>query len=153
MCCRIYIYGHLRLGLSRPPGGDYNPIVFAMQFGLIRVVRPCQALRLQTNRRLIVVVDETGMAGGRGWAGPQLGPEWLAGKAPFPFLAYQASPIIFFMSGTDMTFDEGLLGIGGGTDFSFDAVWFLLLALPCAFFLAASRFIVPCQSCVSAGCC
>jgi len=48
MC--TYIYGHLQLGLSRPPGGDYNPIVFAMQFGLIRVVRPCQALRLHTNR-------------------------------------------------------------------------------------------------------
>ena len=128
----IYIYGHLRLGLSRPPGGDYNPIVFAMQFGLIRVVRPCQALRLQTNRCLIVVVGETGMAGGRGWAGPQLGPEWLAGKAPFPFRAL----------GTSCRLSEWAMGHG-----------FLLLALPCAFFLAASRFIVPCQSCVSAGCC
>ena len=39
----------------------------------------------------------------------------------------QASPIIFFISGTDMTFDEGLLGIGGGVDFVFAAVWFLLL--------------------------
>ena len=29
--------------------------------------------------------------------------------------------------------DEGLLGIGVGTDFSFDAVWFLLLALHCGF--------------------
>ena len=47
---------------------------------------------------------------------------------PHRFLAHQASPIIFFMSGTDMTFDEGLLGIGGGTDFLFDDVWFLLLA-------------------------
>ena len=38
-----------------------------------------------------------------------------------------ASPIIFFISGTDMTFDEGLLGMSGGVDFLFAAVWFLLL--------------------------
>ena len=36
-----------------------------------------------------------------------------------------ASPIIFFISGTDMTFDEGLLGMSGGVDFLFAAVWFL----------------------------
>ena len=38
-----------------------------------------------------------------------------------------ASPMIPFISGTDMTFDEGLLGMSGGVDFLFAAVWFLLL--------------------------
>ena len=33
-----------------------------------------------------------------------------------------ASPIIFFISGTDMTFVEGLLGMSGGVDFGFAAV-------------------------------
>ena len=79
----------------------------------------------------------------------------MGGGEPHRFVAYQASHAIF-ISGTDMTFGEGLLGIGEGMDFSFDAV--CLLRLPFAIvpfsswpIVLQSLFNVACRRGVAGG--